>query len=250
MRNPISFIDVDHFSSEEEHLQELLPSFKVLNAITRVTYRNIAIIDFLNNNFLYVSDNTNSLCGRPGAEIKEMGFDFFRKHTSKEEYSTMVELKRATDEFLESIPEECSTNYTVSHDINIVNNVTCKYSIVNHQFTPITLHDGKIWLCLCVTSIAPHNSIGNTELWHKDKRKSWKYNSRTKCWNLVPAIHLKSSEKEVIKLSAQGYSINEMASKMNKSFDTIKFYRKNLFKKLEVDNITEALSRALCKHLL
>ena len=37
---------------------------------------------------------------------------------------------------------------------------------------------------------------------------------------------------------------------MNKSFDTIKFYRKVLFKKLKVENITEAVSYAMAKQLI
>lgn len=37
---------------------------------------------------------------------------------------------------------------------------------------------------------------------------------------------------------------------MNKSFDTIKFYRKSIFKKLEVESITEAISVVVSKKLL
>ena len=71
-----------------------------------------------------------------------------------------------------------------------------------------------------------------------------------KLWRIVPGIALKEEEKEVVRLSAQGYSIAEMADRMNKSFDTIKSYRKSLFRKLDVDNISEAVSRAVTKRLI
>lgn len=248
--NNASFNEMDS-SLEMNPLDNILPAIDILDAITRVTYRNICIMDLKDKRFLYVSDNTNSLCGRSGSEIKDMGFTFFKKHVSEEEYSILVSLQKATNEFLLDIPVENRKNYTVSHDINIKNNVTNKYNLVNHQFTPISFDlEKRIRYWLCITSISPNTEVGNTQLWQKDKKKCWKFHYNSKTWHLIPAIRLKSAEKEVITLSAQGYSIVEMADKMNKSFDTIKFYRKNLFKKLEVDNITEALSRALCHHLL
>lgn len=248
--NNVSFTETQKSMDERDDLCSEIPVLALLNAMTRITYRNFCIIDFKNQKLLYVSDNTNSLCGRSGADIQDMGFTFFQKHLPKEGYALLKEIKKATDEFLSSVPIENRANYTLSHDINIMNNLTNEYRLVNHQFTPITFHEGNIDLCLCITSIAPHNETRTIELWHKDKKKYWRYNLKSKSWNLVPPINLKSAEKEVIKLSAEGYSITEMANKMNKSFDTIKFYRKNLFRKLEADNITEALSRAMAKHLL
>ena len=38
--------------------------------------------------------------------------------------------------------------------------------------------------------------------------------------------------------------MKEIAEKMLRSFDTVKFYRRQIFEKLDVQNITEALSLA------
>ena len=56
---------------------------------------------------------------------------------------------------------------------------------------------------------------------------------------------LKDMEKDVLKLSAMGYTMNEIAGEVNRSFDTVKSYRKSLFEKLGVNNITEAISFAM-----
>ena len=57
-------------------------------------------------------------------------------------------------------------------------------------------------------------------------------------------ITLKPEEKQILTLSAQGYTMKEIAEKMLRSFDTVKFYRRQIFEKLDVQNITEALALA------
>ena len=61
---------------------------------------------------------------------------------------------------------------------------------------------------------------------------------------------LKEMEKEVLKLSAMGYTMNEIADKINRSFDTVKSYRRTLLEKLEVANISEAISFAINYRLI
>ena len=43
----------------------------------------------------------------------------------------------------------------------------------------------------------------------------------------------------------QGYSLNEIADIMAKSTNTIKFYRRQIFSKFDVNNISEAIAYAL-----
>jgi len=57
-------------------------------------------------------------------------------------------------------------------------------------------------------------------------------------------------ERDILRLSSQGYTMNDIADKLCKSIDTIKTYKKRLFAKLEVKSITEALSYATNYKLL
>ena len=56
---------------------------------------------------------------------------------------------------------------------------------------------------------------------------------------------LNKKEKRILKLSAKGYSIKEIAKKMILSSSTIKYYRTNICKKLEAENITHAVAKVL-----
>ncbi|WP_421930568.1 response regulator transcription factor [Marivirga tractuosa] len=55
---------------------------------------------------------------------------------------------------------------------------------------------------------------------------------------------LSDKEKEILRYSIRGSSINEISEKLFISSDTVKFHRRKLFGKLEVSNISEAISNA------
>ena len=61
---------------------------------------------------------------------------------------------------------------------------------------------------------------------------------------------LSDGEKSVLTLSIQGYTMSEIADKICLSPDTIKKYRKRIFEKLDVCNISEAIVAATNNKLL
>ena len=69
-------------------------------------------------------------------------------------------------------------------------------------------------------------------------------------WERCELITLKPEEKQVLALAARGDSIQDISEQMFRSVDTIKLYRWNLFEKLNVASITEAVAFAVNKGLL
>jgi len=55
---------------------------------------------------------------------------------------------------------------------------------------------------------------------------------------------LKPEEKQILTLAAQGFTSKEIGEQLFCSENTVKFYRKSLFEKLDVTSITEALAFA------
>lgn len=253
MKNePYSFTN-NKFNSLAEVLQDTHWSscLNVLEGLSRMTYRSFCIIDYTNNKFLYVSDNTKSFCGRSSDDIIRMGQNFYYEAVPVSDLEILQTARSAAYQFLENIPDVEKCDYILSYDFHIKHAVTQSESLINHQFTPLKVDaTGRVKLAICLTSMSPHASAGVIEIMHENKQDHWVYDMSNKYWRKKPKIILKKEEKEVIMLSAQGYSISEMAEYMNKSFDTIKFYRKSLFRKLEVENITEAVSHAVTKRLL
>ena len=78
----------------------------------------------------------------------------------------------------------------------------------------------------------------------------WAYNQKSSKWDKTARPELKDVEIEVLKLSAMGYTMVEIADEVNRSFDTVKVYRKNILEKLGVQNIVEAINLALTYKIL
>ena len=60
----------------------------------------------------------------------------------------------------------------------------------------------------------------------------------------VVFVELTDGERTMLSLAQCGYSVAEIAYSMNKTEDTVKFYRRQIFRKFEVDTISEAVAYA------
>jgi DNA-binding NarL/FixJ family response regulator len=61
---------------------------------------------------------------------------------------------------------------------------------------------------------------------------------------MQPNLKLTNIEKEILLLSSRGLTVPEIALQLYLDVNTIKYHRKNIFKKFHVDNIAEALTYA------
>lgn len=60
----------------------------------------------------------------------------------------------------------------------------------------------------------------------------------------VVFVELTDGERTMLSLAQCGYSVAEIAQAMNRTEDTVKFYRRQIFRKFEVDTISEAVAYA------
>ena len=77
-----------------------------------------------------------------------------------------------------------------------------------------------------------------------DYTKICKYDSNKKNSNETEWPTLKKIEKEILKMSAMGFSIDRIAMELHLSSDTIKFHRKEIFKRFGAKSINEAINAA------
>ncbi len=239
---------IEHIPDENYDIMDMY--VQLLDAFARTTYETIYVIDYYRQNFLYMSDNPLFLCGMSASEVRKMGCDFYLKQVPENELDMLLEINRAGFAFTESIPIQDRLEYTISYDFHILQ-VSGKPMLINHKITPLRLtDDGKIWLALCSASLSSQAKPGNFEVSRSGHHTYWTYNLQTRRWTEHQGIELKENEKDVLRLSAQGYTINEISEQLFKSIDTIKSYRRQLFEKLDVDNITEAISLAVNKKLI
>ena len=211
----------------EDDYQRAMPYVEAAQAFAQTTYQSIYIIDYHRKNFLYVSDNPLFLCGHTAEEVREMGYDFYLSYVPKEEVPMLTELNRSGFRAFYDEPVENRRQCMMSYDFHIA------------QTT-----NGRVWLALCTVSLSPHKEAGHIEFIQFLTGEKREYSLEGHRWKNRETITLKPKEKQILTLSAQGFTMKEIAEKMFHSVDTVKFYRRQIFEKLNVKNITEALSLA------
>ena len=99
-------------------------------------------------------------------------------------------------------------------------------------------------------SWAPDDSVIRATITSEVSSKVWEYDLDTMSWHESEREALTEFEKSVLVLSNRGYTMNEIADTIYKSVDSVKGYRKSLFAKLGVSNITEAIACAKSRRLV
>jgi DNA-binding CsgD family transcriptional regulator len=134
-------------------------------------------------------------------------------------------------------PVEDRPKLTLSYDFHLNN---CgQIQLINHRMTPLVLApNGQVWLTLCFVSMSNHDEPGNVIIRKQGESGYWSYDLDLKRWIRKPDIVLSDAEKEVLLLSAQGYTIEAIANASNRAKDTIKSRRRAIFEKLGVKSTT------------
>lgn len=212
-----------------------------IKAFARTTYKSIYIIDYQEKGFEYVSENPLFLCGHTAEEIKEMGYLFYFKYVIEKDQDLLLKINTVGFDFYENIPLEQRKFHTISYDYHLKNQEG-KIFLINQKLTPLFLtDDGKIWKAICIISLSNEQDSGNIKIYKKGENKIFRYDLEGDFWKTEEKINLSDREKEVLRFSIRGFTINEIAENIFVSPDTVKFHRRKLFNKLEVANISEAI---------
>lgn len=253
MQNDINkFFDdrntINHLS--ENDITQLNHYLDVVDAFARVSYKSIYVIDYQTQSFEYVSNNPLFLCGHSAQEVKELGYAFYFKNVKKEDLELLMKINEAGFSFFERIPIEERKLYTISYDFHLVNERN-KFVLVNHKLTPIFLNEkGKIWKAMCIVALSPNQSEGNITISKQGSDEYWIFNIPTNSWEKGQKVKLSEREINILELSARGFTINEISEKIFVSTDTVKFHRRKIFDKFNVQSISEALSYAKTNKLI
>ncbi len=212
----------------------------------RSIHKCVWIIDYFGKRFPYVSGNLAYWCGRRSGGL---GYRLYFDCVPDDERGMLSEINRKAFEFFDGIPVEHRTEYSITYDFNLMSGN--RRRLVNFCLTPMTLTpNGGIWLALCTLSMSASSTPGNVVMRRHGSKSYWEYSLRTHKWTNRKAMTLSDMEKDVLILSAQGYTMKEMSDRLFKSIDTIKSCKRALFAKLGVKKITEALAYATSYNLI
>lgn len=253
--NMINVIDNMFFISSPaavgaEEYHAMAAKMDVVDAFARITNQGIFVADLLRDNFMYVSDSPLVLFGRDAKEVMQGGYTLLREQTVPEDRPLMAELINSIRVDRPWMQENGSSIYTISCNFHFF--VNGHSVLINHKVTPLALtNEGEVWLVLCLVSPSVHSDTGHIEATVSSPDELSVYSFENHRWRKRQSrLVLTEDERTMLHLSAQGYTMRQIGEKMFRSMDTVKKYRRQVFDKLGVSNISEAIAYAFSYNLL
>ncbi len=243
------FIDKNRVDGiTEADYERVWPKIEAVAAAARTSTNNIYIIDYFKRNFLYASENP--LLAPIG--LKDMGYALYLNYVPKEEQAMLLEINRAGFEEFSRIDVAEKMDFVISYDFHFIKNGCSR--MVNHRLTPLELNSkGQLWLALCSFSLSPRKDFGNVRMWRVTESGNGivsnhdvrEYSLADGKWHDSVPVVLTETEQNLLVMSAQGYTTEEIADRLFRSVDTMKYHRKKLFRKLGVETICAALAAVM-----
>lgn len=213
-------------------------------AFARNLYQPVYIVDFYRQNFFFISGNFLYLCGITGEQLNTNVDNLYFDYVPEEEEPMLKEIISKSFELFYSFPKDERRDWTLSYYFHLCYNENKR--LIQHKITPLRItEDGKLWLALCMISLSSRKDSGNVTMRRFQHQDYFYYSIAKKVWYYREGISLTDIEKDLLSMSSQGYTVKEISERICKSEDTIKAYKRKLFAKLGVKNITEAVLLAI-----
>ncbi|ARS38218.1 helix-turn-helix transcriptional regulator [Sphingobacteriaceae bacterium GW460-11-11-14-LB5] len=248
MKDPITSALLTKNKVEKVSAEDLLQQqnyMEAIKAFARLTYESVYVIDYEKMAFEYVSENPLFLGGYSPEEVLGLGYEFYFKNVPEKDLTLLSLINEAGFDFFAKLPGGEKKHYSITYDFHLKNQEG-KSTLINHKLTPLFLtSEGKLWKAMCIVSISHHQQAGNICIYKQGTDELWELNIENKIWQKSAKPKLSQREIEILQLHAQGLTINQIAEKIFVAPDTVKYYRRRIFERLEVSNMVEALSRAV-----
>lgn len=238
---PIHF---DEIFNDEDYKQ-VLPHIQFAKSLSELTYQTIYLVDYFKKKFLYVSGNPIFLCGKPPSVVLQEGYLFYLMHVPEDDLEMLLEINKAGFLFFKQLPIEERTKYSITYDFHL-KQPKGKTLLINHKLKPLLLdRNFNPWIALCMVSLSNETEAGHVKFRSNELKKTFELNLKENKWHERKSVTLTKREKEILQYSVQGLTVGQIAGKLKLSSDTVRFHKKNIFLKLDVNNITEAISAAM-----
>ena len=206
---------------------------KSAQATDRLGYGKIVLIDFCRYTFLYISPSIFSTLQQKGIRDNGGRIDNILDERQLSYLTNILKSYFALQKKYALIES------SVLHFDLSINTSLCK-QMIHASLTPCLIDSNKhITLGICMLTYSTRKQIGNAL--GKLPGVDYHFELRNDKWVQTNNSHLTNMEKVIIGQSANGKSIANIAEYLSVSIATIKTHRTNIFKKLGVSNITEAI---------
>lgn len=212
---------------------------EALKAAARLTNDSLIVVDFSKEELVFLTRQHKFMHEATIDDKQRECTNPYWSLMSKDDLEIFFDAQKAYLDLFENLSEEEKSSHIVVWDYNIILN-RHKYTITQ-KFTPLKLtKDGKLWLGLFYYTVSSHKTGGNILFIEEHHR--YTYDLIQKKFVLQQNYEkLTKIEKAIIHRSFKGLTTEQTAKELYKSVDTIKTYKKRLFKKFRASSMNEAI---------
>ena len=222
--------------------------FRHFDLFSSIATESFYVINVITNRFCYVSPNDLFLCGHSVEEALQLGNDFYKKIVYPDDLLLWEKMRKAVLRYL----KDSNDNWDKVDYFCCTFRLQRKYSslhprplsqMVYHRMKPIWKNDELYYLICSVRSSATQKA-GNLCKYYKDGLTYEEYNSTTQRWKRKTIEPLTERERAILMLAQQGKRSKEIANNLYKGHNTIRNQITQLFSKLNVHSMQEAVDFA------
>ncbi|MBR1785217.1 MAG: helix-turn-helix transcriptional regulator [Bacteroidales bacterium] len=210
-------------------------------AFANLSYQGVYLIDLPDDRIIYHSNSPVLWPGFSDEDWERPASYIFQHAVPDEEIILFDRMADTLRSSYSMVKKEIHNQFVVTFNFHINNGN--RLTAVNLKLTMIDSNEESR---LLLGLISPPVESDNASIIAGDRGAGhyYRYNPRTGVWEAQNVAPLSENELTMLRLSMQGYSMESISKLMRRSLDTVRFYRKQVFNKLNVKNISEAISYA------
>lgn len=229
----------------EDDYREAAPLKDAAEAMSKAVAACIYVVDIEKRRFLYVSDCLLQHFDCQREEAMTLGTRLFARHISSADLAHLQCLDRAIQSAYRSSHRPDLRHEVLSIDVPM--HFGGHTTLVHLKHIPLALDSENLpWLLLGFASRSPASSAGHIFLGNAKSRRRLRFvdNGCGGFWDEAPVLPLRKIEVRTLSLAAQGLSAADAAKVMHRSDAAIKLYRREAFRKLGANNLSQAIAIA------
>lgn len=237
-KSKLTYYAHQSFNDYDKEMDDSL-NMNYLQALNSLTNNVFYIFDYTRDKLIY-PDNLIQFLGNK-FPLTNQGYQFYEKYVHPEDLEMLVKINNLAFDFFYTLKQDQKKLVNIVYDIRL-KGINGEYILVNHHLAPLKLTcDGKIAQALCLISPACYQHPGNIFIKLNHTKMIFEYNPELNRFIENKYQNITQQESIILRQLAQGYTETQVAEQSKTSVNTIKFHKKNLFKKLGIASITSVL---------
>lgn len=231
----------------EQTVHDLLRHASVLSKATNEAFM---ITSTLKGEIYYISDELIDLIGYSAQELSTIGCQFIRTLMHKEENDLIRQMSfQAYEEIFKKRTKDKSTYHIAQYRFRIRHKLGYWITLENTAYPICHINQRSMFVVSYIREIAKYTRT-ELEIYYPQDKHRYIYNHSQSKFIIFEKIQLNPTEHQILKLTATGHKEYQIEKTMQIDINTIKYYKKNIMKKMSVSSMPEAIYLALKNELL